>query len=122
LLPGAGATLSLNDTGFAYIPAACAPPRNEVCRTHIAFHGCEQTVADIQEQFVRNTGYNRWAETNNIIVLYPQARREPPPPSQNGPNPKGCWDWWGYSGAAYATKAGPQMAVLRAMLDRLAGR
>jgi poly(3-hydroxybutyrate) depolymerase len=122
LLPGVAPTLSLSDTGFAYVPPACAPPRSEACRIHIAFHGCEQTVADIQEQFVRNTGYNRWAEANNIIVLYPQARHEPPPPNQNGPNPKGCWDWWGYSGAAYATKAGPQMAVLRAMLDRLAGR
>ena len=110
-----GPVLSLNDTGFAYVPAACAA-RNETCRVHIVFHGCKQTVEDVQEQYVRNTGYNRWAESNNIIVLYPQARSEPQA------NPNGCWDWWGYSGVDYATKTGPQMAAVRKMLDRLAGR
>ena len=107
--------LGLNDTGFVYIPAACAA-RTETCRVHIAFHGCRQTVDDVREQFVRNAGYNRWADVNAIVVLYPQAR------SESGVNPNGCWDWWGYSGPDYATQAGPQMAALRAMLDRLAGR
>ena len=37
-------------------------------------------------------------------------------------NPNGCWDWWGYTGVAYPTKAGPQIAAVRAMLGRLAGR
>jgi poly(3-hydroxybutyrate) depolymerase len=113
-LPGSGGTLSLNDTAYAYVPAACAD--GETCRVHVAFHGCRQTVADIQEQFVRHTGYNRWADSNNIIVLYPQAKHD------SERNPNGCWDWWGYSGADYATKAGPQMAAVRAMLDRLAGK
>jgi poly(3-hydroxybutyrate) depolymerase len=30
---------------------------------------------------------NEWADTNNIIVLYPQAV-----PSYG--NDYGCWDWW----------------------------
>ena len=34
-------------------------------------------------------------------------------------NPKGCWDWVGYTGPAYATKAGVQMAAIKAMVDRL---
>jgi len=70
----------------------------------------------VQERYVRDTGYNRWADGNDIVVLYPQAK------SEKLANPNGCWDWWGYSSAAYATKAGPQMAAVRAMLDRLAGR
>jgi poly(3-hydroxybutyrate) depolymerase len=114
-LPGPGISLGLNDTGFAYIPAGCTAG-GEACRVHVVFHGCKQTVDDIQEQYVRNTGYNRWAESNNIILLYPQARSEPQA------NPNGCWDWWGYSGADYATKGAPQMVAVRAMLDRLAGR
>jgi poly(3-hydroxybutyrate) depolymerase len=113
--PSAGSPLGLNDTGFAYVPAGCAGP-GEACRVHVVFHGCKQTVDDVQEQYVRNTGYNRWADSNNVVVLYPQARSEP-----QG-NPNGCWDWWGYSGAEYATRAGPQIAAVRAMLDRLAGR
>jgi poly(3-hydroxybutyrate) depolymerase len=112
-MPGMGSTLSLNDTGYAYVPTACAD--GETCKVHVVFHGCKQTVEDIQEQYVRRTGYNRWADGNGIIVLYPQARHDP-----QG-NPNGCWDWWGYSGTDYATKVGPQMAAVRAMLDRLAG-
>lgn len=38
------------------------------CRLHVVFHGCKQTINDIQEQYVENTGYNKWAESNNIIV------------------------------------------------------
>jgi poly(3-hydroxybutyrate) depolymerase len=30
-------------------------------------------VSDVQQQYVRNTGFNRWAETNHIVVLYPQT-------------------------------------------------
>ena len=110
-----GIARGLHDTGFAYVPAACAA-RSERCRVHIVFHGCKQTVADIQERYVRDTGYNRWADSNGIVVLYPQAK------SEKLANPNGCWDWWGYSGGAYATKAGQQMVAVRAMLDRLAGK
>jgi predicted esterase len=111
-MPGMGGdTLSLHHTGFAYVPASCAA--RESCRVHIVFHGCKQTPDDIGEEYVTSTGYNRWADSNQIIVLYPQIRHEFPA------NPDGCWDWFGYSGATYATKAGPQMAVVRAMLGRL---
>lgn len=112
-MPGMGrATLGLNDTGYAYIPAACM--NGDTCKVHIAFHGCKQTVDDIQDKFIEHAGYNRWADSNDIIVLYPQIKRD------RISNPNGCWDWWGYSGADYATKTGPQMAAIRAMLDRLA--
>ena len=37
-------------------------------------------------------------------------------------NPNGCWDWWGYTGTAYATKAGAQMAAVHRMLLALAGQ
>lgn len=110
-----GAALGLHDTGYAYVPDACAA-RRQTCRVHVAFHGCKQTLDDIQERFVGTAGYNRWADGNDIVVLYPQAR------SETLVNPNGCWDWWGYTGAAYATKTGPQMAAVRAMLDRLAGK
>jgi hypothetical protein len=42
-------------------------------------------------------------------------------------NPKACWDWWGYNDGLnnrgrFATQAGLQIAAVRRMLDRLAGR
>ena len=99
-------------TGFAYIPEACAS--GERCRVHVAFHGCRQTYAQVDDAFVDGAGYNRWAETNRLIVLYPQAH-------ETLLNPNACWDWWGYDDPAYATKSGRQMAAVRAMVARLAG-
>jgi hypothetical protein len=56
--------------------------------------------------------YNQWAETNNIIILYPQALR-------TTLNPKGCFDWWGYTGADYATKLGVQNVAVNGMVEWL---
>lgn len=58
---------------------------------------------------MRHAGYNAWAESNNIIVLYPQVHA-------SLLNPMGCWDWWGYTGAHYAQKGGPQMATIKNMV------
>jgi poly(3-hydroxybutyrate) depolymerase len=114
-------SISMADSGYAYVPRVCEAAQ---CRVHVAFHGCRQSVETIGERFVREAGYNRWADTNRLIVLYPQTI------SRNGWgmtglrwsfvfNPRGCWDWWGYTGAQYVTKAGPQIAAVKAMLDRL---
>ena len=95
-------------TGWAYIPQACAAGTQ--CRLHVVMHGCQQNVTLVQQQYVRNTGYNRWADTNNTVVLYPQT-------STAATN--SCWDWWGYDSANYAKKSGPQMAAIKAMVDRV---
>src|SRR5690606_19287698 len=73
----------------------------------IAFHGCKQTLDDIQTTFVTETGYNGWAESNKIVVIYPQAEK-----NLLINNPNGCWDWWGYSDNKYHTKESPQMRVV----------
>lgn len=99
-------------TGFAYVPAACEAGG---CRTHVAFHGCRQPEEMIGRQFVMEAGYNRWAETNQLIVLYPQTH-------STGLNPKACWDWWGHDDPRHATRQGRQMRAAAAMLDRLEGR
>ena len=95
-------------TGWAYIPQSCASGTQ--CRLHVALHGCQQNVALVQQQWVRNTGFNRWADTNNIVVLYPQTSTQ----ATNS-----CWDWWGYDSANYAKKSGPQMAAIKAMVDQV---
>ena len=102
----------LDRTGHVYVPQDCA--QGATCRVHIAFHGCQQTDAQIGDRFRTETGYARWADTNRIVVLYPQAHR-------TLLNPNACWDWWGYDDPHYATRQGRQMAAVRAMLDALAG-
>lgn len=104
--------ISMAEEGYVYVPSAC---RTQRCRVHVAFHGCRQTTDDIGERFVREAGYNRWAEGSALIVLYPQAVRR----YWGLYNPRGCWDWWGYTGAQYATKQGPQIRAVKAMLERL---
>ena len=84
------------------------------CRVHVVFHGCQQSVDDIGLQFVLHTGYNAWADANSIMMLYPQAQK-------NSLNPKSCWDWWGYTGRGYLTRAAPQIIAVRHMLEQLAG-
>ena len=99
-------------TGWLYVPASCAA--GQACSLHVAVHGCQQDPTKIQDKFYKSTGYNKWADTNNLIVLYPQTA-----PSSSG-NPNGCWDWWGYDDANYAKKSGRQMAAIKGMVDRIA--
>jgi poly(3-hydroxybutyrate) depolymerase len=115
----------LDNTAWAYVPDSCA--KGEKCRVHIALHGCKQGQSYLPLKsppggglyngttFVKNTGYDRWADKNKLVILYPQAVSIP------FKNPNGCWDWWGYTGADYATKNGVQIKTLRAMVDGLAG-
>lgn len=100
------------EVGFVYVPSGCAAGAK--CRVHVAFHGCRQTVARVGDAFIAQAGYNRWADTNRLIVLYPQAHETPA-------NPNACWDWWGYDDPDYATQSGRQMAAIHAMLVRLTG-
>lgn len=115
-------SISLADAGYLYVPESCSRER---CRVHVAFHGCRQNATEVGERFVREAGYNRWAAANRIVVLYPQTV------ARSGwggalwqwsyvVNPRGCWDWWGYSGTQYHTKQGGQIRAVKAMLERLA--
>lgn len=111
---GAAPTAGLSAVGYLYVPDACL---SGTCRLHVAFHGCRQN-ADAQhddrihDDFIRDAGYNRWAATNRIVVLYPQA-------SVAAGNPRACWDFWGYSGEGWRTREGVQMQAVAAMIERL---
>ena len=105
-------TISMAERGFIYLPEAC---ERERCRVHVAFHGCRQNADAVGERFVREAGYNRWADTNRLIVLYPQTIAR----IWWLYNPRACWDWWGYTGQNYATKDAPQMRAVLAMVERL---
>jgi len=109
-------------TGWIYVPASCAAGTQ--CKLHVALHGCVQNYATVGDKFVKNTGYTRWADTNNIVVLFPQTKVDNTSRSTAAsgslPNPNGCWDWIGWYGGNFAQKAGTQAAAIKAMVDRVA--
>jgi poly(3-hydroxybutyrate) depolymerase len=115
-----GTRSSMDDEAFVYVPDECAVGARGGCAVHVAFHGCRQGATEIGARFYRHVGYNGYADSNRLIVLYPQAHASKGIPF----NPRGCWDFWGYSndGAepeAFATRKAPQMAAVMAMVARL---
>jgi poly(3-hydroxybutyrate) depolymerase len=110
--PDGTASLSLADNGYVFVPRDCEA--GEACRVHIALHGCQQDVGEIDRRFIDQTGYNSWADTNRIIILYPQTQ-------VSFFNQNACWDWFGYIGYddSYVTKSGGQIRAIKAMLDAL---
>ena len=113
--PGADDATML-DNALLYVPQSCA--NGEACGLHVALHGCLQSSDYIGNAFAAGAGYNEWAEANRLLVLYPQVASSRIAPL----NPMGCWDWWGYTEDSYATKAGPQITVIKATMDALAAR
>ncbi len=107
-------TAGLADTGSVYVPNACRETPG--CRIHIAFHGCQQNRNASGDAFVVGTGFAAWADTNRLIILFPEARADALV------NPLGCWDWWGYTGFDYLTRAAPQIAAVNRMAEHLAKR
>ena len=125
-------SIGLSNVGYMYVPSECSFHTSRLraakqaqkagnitrrenaqksCRLHIAYHGCLQTLDKINKSFVEYAGYNGWAESNNIVVIYPQAKA-------SVLNPKGCFDWWGYTGPEYASKIGAQLSVVRRIVER----
>ena len=109
-------------SGWVYVPASCASGAS--CKLHVALHGCLQSESHVGDKFVRNTGYTRWADTNGIVVLFPQTRIDgtlrQTSASSLVPNPNACWDWIGWYGNNFAQKAGTQVGAIKAMVDQLA--
>lgn len=102
----------LSSEGVVYIPKACVEQGG--CRLHIVLHGCEQNRETVGMKFIEGSGFARWADGNRIVVLFPQVSANPVL------NPKGCWDWWGYTGQDYLTKDAPQISAIWRMAERLA--
>jgi len=100
----------LSDRGVVYVPAGCASASG--CRVHIAFHGCAQSQEAVGDAFVRETGFARWADTNRLVILFPQTKK-------SAVNPQGCWDWWGYTVHDYLARNAPQIVAVHRMLERL---
>jgi len=97
------------ESGYLYVPDSCRGNPGD-CSLHIAFHGCVQGAEFIDDRFAMQAGFNEWAESNHLIVAYPQIEK-------SLFNPKGCWDWWGYTDEDYDLRSGKQVAGVAAIID-----
>lgn len=78
----------------------------------MVLHGCGQSVGMIGTRFIEYSGYNDVAESNDIIILYPQVLN-------TTTNPDACWDFKGYTGNDYLTKEGVQTKALNSILYKI---
>ena len=123
---------SLDEYGYVYVPKAVCDGAAATA-VHIALHGCKQGYSYVNfaagradtaneppfgNRYITTTGYNTIAESNNIIVLYPQVTGMDGGSAQN---PDGCWDWWGYTGPDYYSRKAVQICAIHKMLRRLCG-
>ncbi|MFI9508828.1 hypothetical protein [Nocardia sp. NPDC052566] len=116
--PGGNANaISMDAKGFAYIPQTCAD--GAACRLMVSLHGCKQgySYQSFGDAFMKDAYLNEYADTNAMIILYPQAI---PLSTANITNPNGCWNWWGYGGdTAYAWHGGKQIESIMSMVKKL---
>jgi poly(3-hydroxybutyrate) depolymerase len=127
---GAAAANGMLDTGYLYVPKACEAGAAQPCRLQVVLHGCMQSSEALGDEFYSKIGVNEWADTNRIIVLYPQAHATDVAELriQNAltlfnANLAGCWNWWGYGNdRQFLTKKGVQVSALWAMVQRVTGQ
>jgi poly(3-hydroxybutyrate) depolymerase len=106
--------IDMDSTAWVFVPRNCATL--EACRIVITLHGCLSNQQTIGTAFIKGSGINEWADTNNIIVVYPQAIASITPLNEFG-----CWDWWGYTNSNYALKGAPQMSAIMNEVNQLTG-
>jgi len=99
---------SMDSIGFIYIPAGCKDDAS-LCRLHVNIHGCVQNYDSIGYMYMSQIGMAEWAESNNIVVIFPQTANTDA--NQN----YGCWDFFGYTGSSYAIKSGIQVNAIHSM-------
>ncbi len=109
--PGSAGDAQLGEVGYLYVPDAC---RSQTCGLHVVFHGCEMNVDAIDERLVGLTDWHQAADAAQVVVLYPQTKASFVPL-----NPKGCWDWWGYTGSQYDTRDGAQVRWLQSVFKQI---
>ncbi len=107
---------TMAEQGYVYVPKSCE--QGQSCTLHISFHGCNQHAEAVGMAYVEKAGFNRYADSNNIVVLYPQSRASNLMPM----NPQACWDWWGYTDANYANRKGQQIQAVVKLAQSLSTR
>lgn len=110
---GGEAAAGLGPEAYLFVPNSCN--KTTACQLHISFHGCKQYAELVGDAYAKGSGINQWAAANKLVVLYPQTKASALDPM----NPNGCWDWWGYTGADYASRQGVQLKAVLQMIKTL---
>ncbi|MEU8620449.1 PHB depolymerase family esterase [Streptomyces sp. NPDC048623] len=105
---------AMDTTGQLYVPPSCAA--GQPCKLVVALHGCLSGQYLLGDEFAERGNLDTYADTNDLVVLYPQAIATTVPY-----NPQGCWDWFGYNGPDFAVKSAPQMRAITTMVHALGG-
>lgn len=105
--------VGLGDAGLIYVPQACADGR--LCTLHVSMHGCENPFV-LEYPEAKQLSFNRWAEANDMVVLWPHNVKHGNQSSEH----HACWD--GYAQTPhYDTQRGPQMVAIASMIEAIAG-
>ena len=102
----------MDEIAFLYVPKSCQA--GMTCRLHIFLHDENQSYFSRQDTFIVDySGYTRWADTNGIVLLFPQTYPDP------NVNPTGFWDLYGRYDDQFDQKGGAQMSAIMAMVARI---
>lgn len=134
------------DTGYIYVPPYCRNTARH-CRVHIALHGCRQDARTFATKAGYNNWAEEYRVIVVYPAIRPAGRTQSGDEPEGRicpstaeieniqwiagdlwpyePNERGCWDWWGYLDTGipedrYLTKAGPQMKVIKRIVDAVA--
>jgi poly(3-hydroxybutyrate) depolymerase len=108
VVPGRG----MDQIGFVYLPASCKAGAR--CRLHVFLHGCYGSFDQRGDAvYAKYSGHSQWADTNGIVLLFPQAYREPGRPDD------ACFDTEGRYDDQYDQKAGTQASAIMAMVAKI---
>jgi Repeat of unknown function (DUF5648) len=102
----------MDSLGYLYVPKSCEAGAS--CKLHVFLHACGQSEFTRQDGlFPRYSGHARWAETNDIVVLFPQTYPD------IDANPDGCWDTNNRYSVQFNQRGGPQVEAIMAMVARI---
>ncbi|MGB8265652.1 MAG: hypothetical protein WCE44_04985 [Candidatus Velthaea sp.] len=106
--PGGNAlAINLDNTGWIFVPQSCA--NGTACNLVVVFTGCLASQIEIGTLLMTDGNVDNWADTNNLVVLYPQL----------SVGFGSCWDFYGYTGPNFAFQSGPQIQAVWNMVQAL---
>ena len=115
------ANVGLGERGLVYVPRSCAG--GEECALHVSMHGCSNPWF-LESAQAHTLSFNRWAETNRMVILWPHIANAGYNHTGPGSYPAAddtCWDAYGKTGEDYDHRSGPQMRAIQAMIEGLSG-
>lgn len=87
----------LQQYGYIYYPTRCFDGSISNCKVHMSLHGCGNDINALSDYApITDLGYTHYAASNDIIVIFPQARF-------SWANSTTCFDFFGYTNLDYLT-------------------